>query len=157
MRFIDDSIHFKPSYNPAFIERAARNNRLRAVKRENEERAIAAKERFEKALKLLEAANQTETTETVEPVIKRSTYQKIEFRICKALKITRNEIRSVRRDSEIAFARQAIMYWAVRLTPLSYPRIGVLMGGKDHTTILHGVKVYRVKRAKMGRTLRKAR
>jgi chromosomal replication initiator protein len=32
------------------------------------------------------------------------------------------------------------MYLAKKLTAHSFPRIGKLMGGKDHTTVLHGTR-----------------
>lgn len=32
------------------------------------------------------------------------------------------------------------MYKALRVRAFSYPRIGKLFGGKDHSTIIHGVK-----------------
>lgn len=81
----------------------------------------------------------------------------IESRICKALKVSQAEIRSPRRHHRIVFARQAFFYWAARLTNASYPKIGRFCGGRDHTTIMHGMNVYPAKRAAMGRTLRKVR
>jgi hypothetical protein len=80
----------------------------------------------------------------------------IERRICQALRVSRLEIRSNRRTKEIAFARQAVMYWAVRMTGLSLPEIGRLMG-KDHTSVLHGRDVYPAKRKAMGRYVRPLR
>ena len=32
------------------------------------------------------------------------------------------------------------MYLAKKLTPRSYPEIGRKFGGRDHTTVLHGVR-----------------
>lgn len=32
------------------------------------------------------------------------------------------------------------MYLARKLTALSFPEIGIRLGGKDHSTIIHGVK-----------------
>jgi chromosomal replication initiation ATPase DnaA len=87
----------------------------------------------------------------------RHTYREIERRACKVFKVTISEIRSNRRSRGIVFARQFIMYWSTRLTKLSLPQIGRLMGGRDHTTILHGKNIYRDKRAYMGRNLRIAR
>ncbi len=78
-------------------------------------------------------------------------------RICRALKVNKEELLSDRRHKEIAFARQAIFYWATRRTRLSHPEIGRRMGGKDHTTVLHGSRVYPKKRAAMGRNLRAVR
>lgn len=87
----------------------------------------------------------------------RISYKEIERRICRALRVTPKEIASDRRHKQLVFARQAIAYWATRLTVRSLPEIGRLMGGFDHTTILHGKRAYPVKRAKMGRILRPVR
>jgi chromosomal replication initiator protein len=45
-----------------------------------------------------------------------------------------------KRTRAIARPRQVAMYLAKRLTPRSLPEIGRRFGGRDHTTILHGVK-----------------
>jgi chromosomal replication initiation ATPase DnaA len=87
----------------------------------------------------------------------RPTIAEIERRACRVFGVTRLDLRSNRRFRSIAFAKQFIMYWAVRLTPLSTPQIGRLLGGLDHTTVLHGKIVYPQKRARMGRYLRPAR
>lgn len=87
------------------------------------------------------------------PVVK-STFQRIEARACKLFRVKRGELYSARRQKKLALARHFVMYWACRLTTLSTPQIGRLMGGRDHTTILHGRDCYPVKRAKVGRYLR---
>lgn len=86
----------------------------------------------------------------------RASYDKIEKRICKALGFTSMEIRSDRRNREVVFARQAIVYWCCRLTSLSTPQIGRRMR-RDYTTILHSRDAYPTKRAAMGRKLREVR
>jgi len=53
------------------------------------------------------------------------------------------ELDGDRRSRHIARPRQVAMYLAVELTGLSYPRIGSLIGNRDHTTILHGVRAIR--------------
>jgi chromosomal replication initiation ATPase DnaA len=78
-------------------------------------------------------------------------------RICRVTGVSRAEIMSVRRSRNVVFARHAAVYWISRLTPKSLPEIGNLMGGRDHTTILHGRKAYVKARKAMGRTLRPAR
>lgn len=92
-----------------------------------------------------------------ERVAFRHTYRIIEERALRLFRLTRTEINSNRRHVRVVFARQFIMYWACRLTTLSLPQIGRLMGGRDHSTVFHGRDVYPVKRAKMGRTLRGVR
>jgi chromosomal replication initiation ATPase DnaA len=57
-------------------------------------------------------------------------------------------INSNSRESRVTLARHAYFYWARQLTDCSYPEIGVFAGGKDHTTVLHGERVYLGKRRK---------
>lgn len=53
--------------------------------------------------------------------------------------IPRNEIASPRRHVAICRARH-LFYWIARHhTSKSYPEIGRFCGGKDHTTIMHGM------------------
>ena len=51
-----------------------------------------------------------------------------------------NEIISNRRHSLTVRWRQAFMEAAKRYTPRSLPEIGRHLGGKDHTTVLHGCR-----------------
>lgn len=50
------------------------------------------------------------------------------------------EIASHRREARIAWARHIGMYLARKLTLRSLPEIGRMVGGRDHTTILHGCR-----------------
>lgn len=83
--------------------------------------------------------------------------REIELIACRVFKVTSTALRSDRRDRRLVMARQFVMYWACRLTPLSLPTIGKLLGNRDHTTILHGKDAYVKKRASMGRFLKSAR
>ena len=47
---------------------------------------------------------------------------------------------SKKRPANIARPRQIAMYLAKELTQKSLPEIGELFGGRDHTTVLHGVR-----------------
>lgn len=49
------------------------------------------------------------------------------------------DIRSDKRTRKLSVPRQICMYLMRRHLLMSYPEIGKFMGGKDHTTILHGV------------------
>lgn len=84
-------------------------------------------------------------------------HSEIEKRACRLFGVTRSQINSNRRHKSLVFARQFVMYWTSRLTEHSYPVIGRLMGGRDHTTVLHGKNTYVDKRKAMGRHLRRAR
>ncbi|TVR06380.1 MAG: hypothetical protein EA385_15745 [Salinarimonadaceae bacterium] len=45
------------------------------------------------------------------------------------------------REAHVVRARHVIMFLARRLTNLSYARIGERVGGRDHSTVMHGVAV----------------
>lgn len=49
-----------------------------------------------------------------------------------------DDLKGPRRTKKIAFARHIAMYLARDLTDMSLPRIGQSLGGRDHSTILHG-------------------
>jgi hypothetical protein len=47
---------------------------------------------------------------------------------------------SAQRSRKYAHPRQVAMYLASTLTPKSLPEIGRRFGGRDHTTVLHGIR-----------------
>lgn len=53
---------------------------------------------------------------------------------------SRTDLVSARRTGKLARARQVVMYLARELTLRSLPQIGLQLGGRDHSTILHGVR-----------------
>lgn len=54
--------------------------------------------------------------------------------------INPEDITSKKRNSEFVLPRQIVMYLCRDLTETSYINIGKILGKKDHTTIIHGVK-----------------
>ena len=56
-----------------------------------------------------------------------------------AFAVTITELEGPSRRQPLARARQVAMYLCRQLTDLSLPRIGTLFGGRDHTTVIHGV------------------
>lgn len=52
--------------------------------------------------------------------------------------ITVQDLRGKSRRREVAWPRQIAMYLLRQETHLSLPQIGQFMGGRDHTTVLHG-------------------
>jgi hypothetical protein len=54
--------------------------------------------------------------------------------------VTITELRSQRRTKTVVRARQIAMYLAKTETGQSLPELGRRFGGRDHTTILHGVR-----------------
>lgn len=54
--------------------------------------------------------------------------------------ITENDIKSSKRNTEIAYPRQIAMYLCSNMTSVGLKKIGAEMGNRDHSTILHGSK-----------------
>lgn len=54
--------------------------------------------------------------------------------------ITPDDIKSDKRSNKIAYPRQLAMYLIREMTNTNLQAIGDLMGGKDHTTVMYGVK-----------------
>lgn len=54
--------------------------------------------------------------------------------------VTTADLKSTKRNSEIAYPRQIAMYLCSNLTTIGYKRIGSEMGNRDHSTIIHGNK-----------------
>ncbi len=52
--------------------------------------------------------------------------------------IKTSDIISKKKDAEIVFPRQIVMYLAKELTQTPLKNIGQFLGGRDHTTVLHG-------------------
>lgn len=61
--------------------------------------------------------------------------------VCARYDVARVDLISERRTKGVMLPRQIAMYLARDLTTASLPRIGRIMGGRDHTTILHGCRV----------------
>lgn len=52
------------------------------------------------------------------------------------------ELIGAQRSRYIAWPRQEIMYRASKETRLSLPQIGRVLGDRDHTTIMYGIRRY---------------
>ena len=80
-----------------------------------------------------------------ERVIKRSvkiddeplTLDEIIDKVCSHFNVTVNAVNSRSRKQEIVLARQVSMYLAQKHTKIPASRIGKLVGGRDHSTVLH--------------------
>ena len=57
--------------------------------------------------------------------------------------LERDELLGQRRSARIVEPRQVAMYLIREETEASYPAIGALFGGRDHTTVLHGCEKIR--------------
>jgi len=57
------------------------------------------------------------------------------------------DLKSHRRARTVAFPRQLAMYLVRTVTDVSFPSIGDLFGGRDHSTVMHAVRSIEAKRA----------
>ena len=55
-------------------------------------------------------------------------------------KVSPSDLLGKRRTSNVASARHVAMFLCRALTPKSYPEIGILFGGRDHSTVIHACK-----------------
>jgi hypothetical protein len=61
-------------------------------------------------------------------------------RIASARGVTVNQLRSRNQSSKVVFARQECMWLFRRLTGLSLLEVGKELGGRDHSTVISGIK-----------------
>lgn len=68
--------------------------------------------------------------------------RRIAISVAKAHGIKFREMISSRRTRNLAWARQHAMWEMKRHTKLSLPQIGLILGDRDHTTVLHGIRAH---------------
>ena len=141
----------------AYRNTEAGANRTMMLRLEHERAKREVAENAARHLMVVVAKKDAELQQRPKYPVFRSPFRIIEERAMKVFGLSKQNLHSNRRYKEVVLARQFVMYWAVRRTTLSLPQIGRLLGGRDHTTVLHGKQAYREKRALMGRKLKAIR
>jgi hypothetical protein len=67
--------------------------------------------------------------------------------VCEQFSVSRSALLSNRRTADVVDLRQCAMWLCREFTRQSLPAIGRKFGGRDHTTVLHGIRVAPVKLA----------
>jgi chromosomal replication initiator protein len=57
-----------------------------------------------------------------------------------AFNVKVSDIKSNRKHNSIVLPRQICMYLLKKLTGMSFPEVGRVLGGKNHSTVIYGVK-----------------
>lgn len=70
--------------------------------------------------------------------------------VCALRGMSTTAVRARTRRADIAAVRQEAAYEIRRRTSLSLPQIANILGCQDHTTILHAVRIWPTKAAKLG-------
>lgn len=102
----------------------------------------------------LEVNNQEVNKENIQQALNRFTQSRrkndrpsvslIRDIVCNFYRINPEEITSIRRNKELVFPRHIFMYLLKTELSMSFPNIGKEVGGRDHTTVIHGVdKIFR--------------
>jgi chromosomal replication initiator protein len=60
--------------------------------------------------------------------------------VARQYQVSMEDLRSERKNRQLAVPRQLAMYLCRKYTHLSLPDIGILFGGKNHTTVLHAIR-----------------
>ncbi len=66
--------------------------------------------------------------------------EQIQRVVCEYFAIPDDLLRGKSRKQEIAYARQVAMFFCKEMTRFSLKSIGLHFGGRDHTTVIHGVR-----------------
>lgn len=111
--------------------RASEQSRLQIARWEKLHEAFRLTEKDEFRLKQLEIKSD-QVSFTPVPI------SKIFAAVMKFYGVGKADILSARRTASVVRPRQMFFYLARKHTLHSYPSIGRICGGKDHTTILHG-------------------
>jgi len=68
------------------------------------------------------------------------TIETIQKTICDYFNLKLADLKAKRRTKNIALPRQVAMYPCRKYTPTSFPAIGYMFGGRDHSTVIHASK-----------------
>jgi chromosomal replication initiator protein len=85
-------------------------------------------------------------TQDIEKILKNSgehspvTPQHIIHRVAEYFSLPLEEITGNKRKPALVFARQTAMYLCREILGTSYPVLGQIFGGKDHSTVMYGIK-----------------
>src|SRR5262252_7097148 len=74
---------------------------------------------------------------TLKGTRKEVTVESIQRTICEYFEIKLGDLKAKRRTQNIALPRQVAMYLCRKHTDTSYPAIGSMFGGRDHSTVIH--------------------
>ena len=78
--------------------------------------------------------------QTVRVENKELSIEKIQEKVCRFFNLEESLVQTPSRKREIVQARQITMFLAKKYTSASFSRIGKMVGGKDHATVLHACK-----------------
>jgi chromosomal replication initiation ATPase DnaA len=123
-------------------EEAAREALEAEVRRREEDRALAAAaaQRAREELERWVSAQRTQALNLGDIAPPRISMGRVIAEVCIRYQVEEIDLCSDRRTANVVLPRQIAMYLCRTFTLKSLPEIGRRLGGKDHTTVLHGVR-----------------
>lgn len=88
------------------------------------------------------AAAPEQTIYIKDPILSMPHWRRIALDVCEKRGVRLIDVCSARRSTPLVLARHEIMYRLHMETNMSYPAIGRRLGGRDHTTVMYGVRRY---------------
>lgn len=85
----------------------------------------------------IETAQKVLNDMKIDTVTRVITFESIVKTVAEYYKIKVEDLSNKKRTQSIAYPRQIAMFLCRELADLSYPKIGDLFGGRDHTTVIH--------------------
>jgi chromosomal replication initiator protein len=101
----------------------------------NKVAAYSRLSRTEVTLELVERSLKDLISEQAKRII---TVAVIQEEVCNYFGITKEEICGKKRSHNISHPRHIAMYLSRKIIDISFPKIGIEFGGKDHATVIHG-------------------
>jgi chromosomal replication initiator protein len=79
--------------------------------------------------------------DAISPIkLKEITTDSIKHAVARQFNVSINDLTGKRRTQNIALARQVAMFLCRKHTARSFPEIGAIFGGRDHSTVIHAIK-----------------
>jgi chromosomal replication initiator protein len=82
----------------------------------------------------------------VVPVASLLSVEAIQERVSQHFRVSVTDLKSHSRDRSVTFARQIAMYLSRTLAEVSFPSIAEKFGGRDHSTVMHAVRMVEYRR-----------
>lgn len=137
----------KPETKPLPTTEALRLMGKRYLAQIQQKRADEKREEYEERQRLeLQSKLDKIVEQRIEAEQRHVSMQQIALEVAKKyidLGVTYSQLFSPQRSKEIVAARQECFYRCGTETRNSLPAIGRYFGGKDHTTVLHGIRKYK--------------
>ena len=93
-----------------------------------------------KALEIIEKKEKSDIQSMLEFTVTNNELEVILDEVCREYSVTVEEIKSKSRIRKINDSRQVAMHLLYKYTTMSLKEVGIELGRRDHTTVMHGLR-----------------